>query len=60
MALEKAGVEFIPEDDLKGPGVRLKERKVKEPAPPQVIRLKLGSAETPGSDKNIDLRFEVG
>ena len=24
-ALEKAGVEFIPEDDLKGPGVRLKE-----------------------------------
>jgi transcriptional regulator with XRE-family HTH domain len=25
VALEKAGVEFIPEDDLKGPGVRLKE-----------------------------------
>ena len=25
-ALEKAGVEFIPEDDHKGPGVRLKER----------------------------------
>jgi transcriptional regulator with XRE-family HTH domain len=25
-ALEKAGVEFIPEDDLKGPGVRLRER----------------------------------
>jgi transcriptional regulator with XRE-family HTH domain len=25
-ALEKAGVEFIPEDDLKGPGVRLKSR----------------------------------
>ena len=24
-ALEKAGVEFIPEDDLKGPGVRLRE-----------------------------------
>jgi len=24
-ALEKAGVEFIPVDDLKGPGVRLKE-----------------------------------
>ena len=24
-ALEKAGVEFIPEDDHKGPGVRLKE-----------------------------------
>jgi hypothetical protein len=24
-ALEDAGVEFIPEDDLKGPGVRLKE-----------------------------------
>ena len=24
-ALEKAGAEFIPEDDLKGPGVRLKE-----------------------------------
>jgi transcriptional regulator with XRE-family HTH domain len=23
--LEDAGVEFIPEDDLKGPGVRLKE-----------------------------------
>ena len=23
--VEKAGVEFIPEDDLKGPGVRLKE-----------------------------------
>ena len=25
-ALERAGVEFIPEDDHKGPGVRLKER----------------------------------
>jgi hypothetical protein len=25
VALEKAGVEFVPEDDLKGPGVRLKE-----------------------------------
>jgi hypothetical protein len=25
VALEKAGVEFIPEDDLKGPGFRLKE-----------------------------------
>ena len=25
-ALEKAGVEFIPADDHKGPGVRLKER----------------------------------
>jgi transcriptional regulator with XRE-family HTH domain len=25
-ALEEAGVEFIPADDLKGPGVRLKER----------------------------------
>ena len=25
-ALEQAGVEFIPEDDHKGPGVRLKER----------------------------------
>ena len=25
-ALEKAGVEFIPADDQKGPGVRLKER----------------------------------
>jgi transcriptional regulator with XRE-family HTH domain len=25
IALEEAGVEFIPEDDLKGPGVRLKE-----------------------------------
>jgi len=24
-ALEKAGVEFIPEDDLKGPGVRLRD-----------------------------------
>jgi transcriptional regulator with XRE-family HTH domain len=24
-ALENAGVEFIPDDDLKGPGVRLKE-----------------------------------
>jgi transcriptional regulator with XRE-family HTH domain len=24
-ALERAGIEFIPEDDLKGPGVRLKE-----------------------------------
>ena len=26
MALEKAGVEFIPADEHKGPGVRLKER----------------------------------
>jgi transcriptional regulator with XRE-family HTH domain len=25
VALEKAGVEFIPDDELKGPGVRLKE-----------------------------------
>ena len=25
-ALEKAGVEFIPADDTKGPGVRLKKR----------------------------------
>ena len=25
-ALEKAGVEFVPEDDHKGPGVRLKEK----------------------------------
>ena len=25
VALEKAGVEFIPEDDHKGPGVRLKQ-----------------------------------
>jgi transcriptional regulator with XRE-family HTH domain len=25
-ALEKAGVEFIPADDTKGPGVRLKQR----------------------------------
>lgn len=25
-ALEEAGVEFIPEDDTKGPGVRLKRR----------------------------------
>ena len=25
VALENAGVEFIPDDDLKGPGVRLKE-----------------------------------
>ena len=24
-ALEKSGVEFIPQDELKGPGVRLKE-----------------------------------
>jgi transcriptional regulator with XRE-family HTH domain len=27
-ALEKAGVEFIPADEHKGPGVRLKERSV--------------------------------
>ena len=26
IALEKAGVEFIPADDTKGPGVRLKQR----------------------------------
>jgi transcriptional regulator with XRE-family HTH domain len=26
-ALEAAGVEFIPADDVKGPGVRLKQRK---------------------------------
>ena len=25
VALEKAGVEFIPQDDFKGPGVRLRE-----------------------------------
>jgi len=31
-ALESAGVEFIPEDDAKGPGVRLKHRlHAKEP-----------------------------
>jgi transcriptional regulator with XRE-family HTH domain len=28
MALEQAGVEFIPADDTKGPGVRLKQRKM--------------------------------
>ena len=33
MVLEKAGVEFIPEDDLKGPGVRPKaEHTLKGPA----------------------------
>ena len=32
LALEAAGVEFIPEDDAKGPGVRLKHRlHAKEP-----------------------------
>ena len=30
-ALEKAGVEFIPEDDLKGPGVRLKDSRRLKP-----------------------------
>jgi predicted transcriptional regulator len=25
-ALQAAGIEFIPEDDIKGPGVRLKEK----------------------------------
>ena len=30
-ALEKAGVEFIAEDDHKGPGVRLKERTRTQP-----------------------------
>ena len=31
MALEKAGAEFIPEDDLKGPGVRLKDSRRLKP-----------------------------
>ena len=31
VALEKAGVEFIPEDDLKGPGVRLKDSRRLKP-----------------------------
>ena len=31
-ALERAGVEFIPEDDHKGPGVRLKERRAQNPS----------------------------
>ena len=30
-ALEKAGVEFIPADEQKGPGVRLKERNGTKP-----------------------------
>jgi hypothetical protein len=30
-ALEKAGVEFIPSDEHKGPGVRLKERIANKP-----------------------------
>jgi len=36
-ALEKAGVEFISEDEAKGPGVRLKQRAGKE-AKRRVIR----------------------
>jgi transcriptional regulator with XRE-family HTH domain len=30
-ALDRAGVEFIPEDEHKGPGVRLKERRRTRP-----------------------------
>jgi transcriptional regulator with XRE-family HTH domain len=33
-ALEKAGVEFIPADEMKGPGVRLKQ----VPEPPRRVR----------------------
>jgi transcriptional regulator with XRE-family HTH domain len=35
-ALEKAGVEFIPADEMKGPGVRLKQ----VPEPPRKVRTK--------------------
>ena len=31
-ALERAGIEFIPEDDHKGPGVKTKERARTKPA----------------------------
>ena len=45
-ALEKAGVEFIPEDDLKGTrGPPKEEHTLKGPAQTKVIGLELGSGE---------------